>query len=97
MSPEQRLPSARHSAVRVQGWALADGRLYGIVVLDNVGGGIRLAEMEPLFIGYMREKQQYGHAPADDKEWSRLRTEAERVLRVAGIDPSEDAGKVGEP
>src|SRR5436309_3494545 len=81
-------PVAVTRQVRVQGWALADGVLYGVVVENNVGGGIRLAERDPLFLGYMSASWNASGTETERQEWDRIMKEADKCLRPIDVRPS---------
>jgi len=81
-SPSVSRPVAVTRQVRVQGWALADGLLYGVVVENNVDGGIRLAERDRLFLGYMSASWNASGTETERQEWDRLMKEADKRLRA---------------
>ncbi|MDQ6675364.1 MAG: hypothetical protein M3069_32305 [Chloroflexota bacterium] len=86
-SPSVPRPTAETRQVRVQGWALADGVLYGVVVENNLGGGIRLAEKDPLFLGYMSASWNSSGTEPERQEWDRLMREADKRLRALDVQP----------
>lgn len=64
------------SMTQIEVWALTeDGRIFGVVLMDEMSGEMRNAESSPDFIGYGDED-----APLDDKEIS-SRTQIIRELQ----------------